>query len=146
MLTVMKQKTRKLQRYIRRYFPSWIDAKDVVQEAYLRAWKHYGTIELPFTRLRTIARNIAINECQKSNRPDRLVGDVEYRRERTLPQWPMELLTNDQRQVTELRFWEGLSERAAATRLCISRYSVREIQLAAYATLRAASDSSDAAF
>jgi DNA-directed RNA polymerase specialized sigma24 family protein len=131
----MTQHTAELQRHIRRRFPWRIESEVVVQEAYLRAWPKYGA-DVPLPVLRTIADRVAANMCRRNCRETHLAGDVAAPPDRQLPHWPIEKLPAEQRQVIELRYWQRLSERAAADQLGITRHRLRKVESAALEALR----------
>lgn len=56
--------------------PSWVD--DVAQDAFLvayRRWEEFDTVENPGAWLRTIARNVVLNETAKLKRRQRLLDE-----------------------------------------------------------------------
>lgn len=56
--------------------PSWVD--DIAQDAFLvayRRWEEFDTLENPGSWLRTIARNLVLNETAKLNRRQRLLDE-----------------------------------------------------------------------
>ena len=127
-------------------------SEDVVADAYVKAWRARGQHREGASALSwilSITRNCAMDalavrrplvHLDPANEPEN-PGDDLFRRELT----PGELealhnalkgLTPDQRQVVQLRFYEGLSHEDVAKRLGKEANAVRALQFRALARLR----------
>lgn len=83
-----------LRRYVAKLLPSRKnDVDDVVQEAFLRAYKASGDveIELPRSYLFRVAKNIVLNQARHQNRwPTDYLDDIDTQTEPLFSSWELE--------------------------------------------------------
>ena len=132
-------------RYCRRRLPSWDDAQDATQEAFLRLVRSGARYERrgkPLAYLYTIARNVcaeAYRRCGPAMEP--LEVDVpdpaaDRTAERLALDAALATLSADERDVLELRYGQGLAVGEIAMVMERSRFAVRRLEQKALATLK----------
>lgn len=135
-----------LMKFLARFLSRREDIEDVVQEAYLKAYraeKDRGSIEQPKAFLFSVAKNLALNELtRKSNKMTSYIEDaqtaavemvtatteheLEASQTLTLYCQAVAALPDRCRRVYLLRKVQGLSHKEIAERLSISRSSVEK--------------------
>lgn len=130
----------RLHRRARRWLPPE-EAEDLVQETFLRAWRHHGGNDPGVPWLMTVLRNLAIDrsrrihplltddpltldgEAEGGEPSDTIVAFEDRRRVREA----LQQLTGGQRAAITLREWGGLSQREIAASLGTTEHSVESL-------------------
>lgn len=143
-------------RFVRTYVSDPGRAEDVVQETFLRAWRHVDRIDVtggnPRSFLFTIARNVLVDQWRAHSRRAKLAGDapivdavpseddVTRSLERMLINECLSGLSLEHRDVVKALYFDDLSVVQAADRLGVAVGTVKSRSYYAVRALRAAFD------
>jgi RNA polymerase sigma-70 factor (ECF subfamily) len=142
--------------FIRTYASDPHRVEDVLQETFLRAWRHIDRVQLtagnPRSYLFTTARNILTDEWRAQSRQPRLVHDdtrlaaaptedtVEATLEALTINEALTRLSSEHREVIQTLYYDGLTVTEAAQRLGIAAGTVKSRSYYAVRALRTAFD------
>ena len=142
--------------FIRSYTPDPHRVEDVLQETFLRTWRHIDRVQLsdgnPRSYLFTTARNILTDEWRAQSRRPELVHDetrlasvpsednVEATLEALTISEALGRLSLEHREVIQTLYYDGLTVAEAAERLGIAAGTVKSRSYYAVRALRTAFD------
>ncbi len=139
--------------FARRYTTDVAQAEDVVQETFLRAWRHLHRLDPranPRAYLLTTARNVMTDQWRKDRRRPRLVTDETVLSNQPAPEdlasamqgWvvaeALARLSEDHRAVVQALYYDGCTVNEAALRLGVPAGTVKSRSYYAVRALRAA--------
>ncbi|MEO7744640.1 MAG: sigma-70 family RNA polymerase sigma factor [Actinomycetota bacterium] len=139
--------------FVLRYVPDHDQARDVVQETLLRAWRHLGELDPDQGQIRsylfTVARNLVTDQWRAEQRRPRLVSDDAAVQSHPAPDeldaavqgWlvadALDRLTPEHRAVIEAMYYQGSSVATAAVDLGLAPGTVKSRTYYAVRALRA---------